>query len=368
MTSAPRVLIMAGGTGGHVFPALAVARVLQSRGWLIDWIGTDRGLEARVVPAHDFNLHVMPVQGLRGKSVWFRVKSFYYLLASFVAAIRLIIKLRPQAVLGLGGYVAGPAGVAARLLGRPLVIHEQNAVAGTTNRWLAPLATRVLFGLPGAFADETGKSWVGNPVRPEIVALHRDEAVSVADFSSQRPLRLLVVGGSLGSSPLNAAVPAAVRGLAADRVTRLVVRHQCGAQDVEKTRAGYGDGTGVQADVTAFIEDMADAYRWADLVISRAGALTVSELAVAGRAAILVPLPHAIDDHQTENARVLSTVGGAQLLPQDGDLATKLNQLLAGFIATPARLSVIAGNARKLAMPDAAAVVADVVEEVADVA
>lgn len=368
MTSAPRVLIMAGGTGGHVFPALAVARVLQSRGWLIDWIGTDRGLEARVVPAHDFNLHVLPVQGLRGKSVWFRVKSFYYLLASFVAAMRLIIKLRPQAVLGLGGYVAGPAGVAARLLGRPLVIHEQNAVAGTTNRWLAPLATRVLFGLPGAFAEDHGRRWVGNPVRPEIVALHRLDAVSVAAFTSQRPLRLLVVGGSLGSSPLNTALPAALKGLAPEAITRVMVRHQCGARDVASTRACYGDDAGISAEVTAFIDDMAEAYGWADLVISRAGALTVSELAVAGRAAILVPLPHAIDDHQTENARVLSAVGGAQLVPQDGDLARKLAQLLTGFITAPGRLAVIADNASKLALPDAATTVADVVEEVADVA
>lgn len=368
MSSAPRVLIMAGGTGGHVFPALAVAQVLQARGWLVDWIGTDRGLEGRVVPAHDFTLHILPVRGLRGKSGLFRVISLFYLLRSFFTALSLLIKLKPQVVLGLGGYVAGPAGIAARLLGRPLVIHEQNAVAGTTNRWLAPLATRILFGLPGAFDEGKGRRWVGNPVRAEIVALHGASDQVPEAFSPERPLRLLVIGGSLGSSPLNIAIPSAVAHLDSELGAKLQVRHQCGARHVDETQAGYGAYPLVRAEVTAFIEDMAAAYQWADLVVSRSGALTVSELAIAGRASILVPLPHAIDDHQTENARVLSQSGGAQLLPQDSDLAGKLARLLSGFIAMPGRLSALASNVRTLALPAAAATVADVVEEVAGVA
>ena len=368
MTSAPRILVMAGGTGGHVFPALAVAQVLQARGWLIDWIGTDRGLEGRVVPAHDFTLHILPVRGLRGKSGVFRLVSLFHLLRSFFVALGLIIRLKPKVVLGLGGYVAGPAGVAARLLGKPLVIHEQNAVAGTTNRWLAPLASRVLFGLPGAFDEGERRRWVGNPVRPEIVGLqHLPQNIPEA-FSAVRPLRLLVIGGSLGSTPLNTAVPAALGQLDPEAAAHLQIRHQCGAQHLDSTRASYRDCPDGRVEVTAFINDMADAYQWADLVVSRSGALTVSEMAIVGRAAILVPLPHAIDDHQTANARVLSESGAAQLVQQGTDLPGKLAKLLTGFIAMPGRLSAIAENARKLALPDAASTVADVVEEVAGVA
>ncbi|MDG1066124.1 MAG: undecaprenyldiphospho-muramoylpentapeptide beta-N-acetylglucosaminyltransferase [Luminiphilus sp.] len=364
MMAAPRILIMAGGTGGHVFPALAVAQVLEARGWLVDWVGTARGLESRVVPAHGFTLHTLPVQGLRGKGLLFRVKSLVALIASFVASLSLLLKVKPRAVLGFGGYASGPAGVAAFLLRRPLVVHEQNAVAGTTNRWLAPVAKQVLLGLPGAFKIGAGYRLMGNPVRAEISALYdlKDEIPNV--FNIDRPMRLLVVGGSLGSSPLNSGVPNALARLPDESLVRLQIRHQCGGPHVEATQNQYGSVAAASIQVLPFIEDMAAAYRWADLVVCRSGALTVSELMVTGTASVLVPLPHAIDDHQTHNARILSASGAGCLLPQDSSLEPQLSALLQGFIASPQRLKTMTGNARSLAMPNAAVAVAEAIEEV----
>jgi UDP-N-acetylglucosamine--N-acetylmuramyl-(pentapeptide) pyrophosphoryl-undecaprenol N-acetylglucosamine transferase len=365
MNRAPRILIMAGGTGGHVFPALAVAQVLENRGWLVDWVGTARGLESRIVPAHGFTLHTLPVQGLRGKGLLFRIKSVLRLLSSFTESLGLLLKLKPLVVLGFGGYASGPAGVAAFLLRRPLVIHEQNAVAGTTNRWLAPLAKQVLLGLPGAFELGTTRRLMGNPVRSEISALYDlDDEIPEA-FTQDRPLRLLVVGGSLGSGPLNSGVPAALAGLAENDSRRLDIRHQCGDQHLEPTQEHYGAAVGASIEVIAFIDDMAAAYQWADLVVCRSGALTVSELMVTGTASILVPLPHAIDDHQTQNARILSEAGAGCLLPQDSSFGPQLSELLQGFIAAPQRLKVMKDKAMGLAMPNAALKVADVLEEVA---
>lgn len=364
MTNAPRILIMAGGTGGHVFPALAVAQVLEARGWLVDWVGTARGLESRVVPAHGFTLHKLPVQGLRGKGLLFRVKSIMRLLASFIASLGLLLKIKPRAVLGFGGYASGPAGIAAFLLRRPLVIHEQNAVAGTTNRWLAPLAKRVLLGLPGAFGVEARHRLIGNPVRSEIVALHGHENEIPQFFSREQPLRLLVVGGSLGSSPLNCGVPEALAHLVEEDRARLTIHHQCGEQHLEATRNQYGSAVGASTQVVPFIDDMAAAYQWADLVVCRSGALTVSELMVTGKPSILVPLPHAIDDHQTQNARILSESGAGCLLPQGANMGPQLSALIHGFITDPQRLTLMQGNARRLAMPNAANTVADVIKEV----
>lgn len=365
MNRTPRILIMAGGTGGHVFPALAVAQVLQNRGWLVDWVGTARGLESRIVPAHGFTLHTLPVQGLRGKGLLFRIKSVLRLLSSFTASLGLLLKVKPLAVLGFGGYASGPAGIAAALLRRPLVIHEQNAVAGTTNRWLAPVAKQVLLGLPGAFEVGANRRLMGNPVRSEIKALHKLEDATPKVFTESRPLRLLVVGGSLGSGPLNSEVPAALAGLAENDLRRLEIRHQCGEQHLEATQEHYGAAMNASIQVLAFIDDMAAAYRWADLVVCRSGALTVSELMVTGTASILVPLPHAIDDHQTQNARILSEAGAGCLLPQNSGLGSQLSGLLHGFITDPERLKVMKDRAMGLAMPNAAIEVADVVEEVA---
>ncbi len=365
MTAIPTVLVMAGGTGGHVFPALAVAQTLQGRGWLVHWMGTERGLEARVAASEDIEFHALPVQGLRGKGWRHRITAVFNLLRSLLQSLRLLLELKPNVVLGMGGYAAGPGGVAALLLGKPLVIHEQNAVAGTTNRLLAPLARRVLFGLPGAFEESRRRYWVGNPVRAAITKLSGHPHERVDAFSAERPMRLLILGGSLGSGPLNGAVPEVLRHLSKDSKMCLSIRHQCGDANLTATETAYKPHGDARVEVMAFIDDMAAAYEWADLVICRAGALTVSELALAGRAAILVPLPHAIDDHQTKNARILSDAGAGQVVVQDEQMVSKLVQLLLGLLAMPDRVIAMAEAASALAAPEATGRVADAVEEVA---
>ncbi len=361
-----RVLIMAGGTGGHVYPALAVAQCMAERGWQVDWVGTERGIEARVVPGAGFVLHTLSVLGIRGKGIVARLRGLGHLLLSGVQALRLVARVKPDVVLGMGGYAAGPAGIAAVIQRRPLVIHEQNAVAGTTNRMLSPFATQVLTGLPGAFNRRRAVQVVGNPVRPEIAAVYFAEVRHIDRFDAQRPMRLLVLGGSLGSAPLNQGVPAAVAALAeAGPVDHLSIRHQCGNNHVDATRAAWAT-TGIeQVEVLPFIEDMAAAYDWADLVICRSGALTVSELAATATPAILVPLPHAIDDHQTRNAETLSQHDAGVLLRQSEMTATRLARLIDAFASEPARLRKAAQAARGVARISATEAVADVLEEVA---
>ena len=363
-----RALIMAGGTGGHVYPALAVADGLRQQGWQVDWVGTERGLESQVVPAHNFSLHVLPVRGLRGKGIIFRLTSVVQLLRSLVSALGLVRRLRPDVVLGMGGYAAGPAGVAAWVLRRPLVIHEQNAVAGTTNRWLAPLAKQVLCGLSGAFEQRDNGRLVGNPIRDDIVALFASSRAFPAAFTPERPLRLVVLGGSLGSMPLNTAVPAALAELGDAYKQRLRVVNQCGVPHVDATRQAYSLAADIDVAIQPFVDDMAAIYQSADLVICRAGALTVAELAVAGVPAILVPLPHAIDDHQTRNAQSLSEHGAAELLPQREITPELLSSLVQRHIDTPASLQVMSDRARDRAMPQATASVIQVMEAVAHAA
>lgn len=367
----PRVLIMAGGTGGHVFPALAVAESLRERGWTVDWVGTNHGLEARVVPERQFTLHRLSVRGLRGKGLLTRIGSLLRLVIALFESMVLVLRLRPSVVLGMGGYAAGPAGVAAALLRYPLVIHEQNAVIGTTNRWLAPLARRVLCGLPGGVGKNVDAQWVGNPVRREFLAMAEENAAVDARFPecfhTERPLRLLVVGGSLGARPLNEAVPAAIMTLPPDARARIAVRHQCGDRHLDDTRALYQSVVGPDIDVVPFLEDMATAYQNADLVVCRAGALTISELAISGAPAILVPLPHAIDDHQNRNAHTLSDVGGAILLPQSEITPERLGQAIVECLNDPGRLQSLSTRARTRAAPDATASVVSVLEEVANV-
>jgi UDP-N-acetylglucosamine--N-acetylmuramyl-(pentapeptide) pyrophosphoryl-undecaprenol N-acetylglucosamine transferase len=341
-------MIMAGGTGGHVFPALATARVLRERGFDIVWLGTQRGIEARLVPAQGIPVEWLSVSGLRGKGLLTLLAAPFRLALALVQAIRAVRKHAPQVVLGAGGFVSGPGGVAAWLLRRPLVVHEQNAVAGLTNRVLARLASRVLEGFPGSFGKGVRAERVGNPVRPEIIAIAPPERRYAG---REGRARLLVFGGSQGAQRLNAVVPAALAELPAD--VRPDVLHQTGARGLDDTIKAYRS-RGIEADVRAFIDDMAGAYGWADLAVCRSGALTVAELAAAGVPAVLVPFPAAVDDHQTRNAEFVVKQGAAVLLPESAltpnTLAGTLRDLLAG--GRP-RFERMAQAARSAAITDA---------------
>jgi UDP-N-acetylglucosamine--N-acetylmuramyl-(pentapeptide) pyrophosphoryl-undecaprenol N-acetylglucosamine transferase len=355
------VLMMAGGTGGHVYPALAVATELMSRGHQVEWVGTRRGLEHRVVPAAGIPLHYLAVRGVRGKNIQEKLLGLLFLALASIQALWLVWRRAPACVVGMGGYVAGPAGVAAWLLRKPLLIHEQNAVAGTTNRLLAPMARKVVAGFPGAFSEETEYLVLGNPVRRELVEA---AAASHYDYAGQRPLRLLVLGGSLGARPINEVVPGALRQLLAGHtVAPFEVWHQAGQAHVAAVSDSYGALLDSGARVVPFIEDMAAAYKWADLVLCRAGALTVSELAVMGRPAILVPLPHAIDDHQTANARALTDPGGAIAMRQSEMNVDSLAGAIQGCLDHPGQLAAMAAAAKATATPDAALRVSDYCEE-----
>lgn len=353
---AKTVLIMAAGTGGHVFPGLACAEEFRSRGYQVHWLGAGRGIESRVVPAAGISLHNIKATGLRGKGVLRQVSAPLQLLAALWQAWRLMRRLRPVCVLGMGGYVTGPGGLAARLCGVPLVIHEQNAVAGTANRSLARFAARICQAFPGTFASSDKLRTTGNPVRAELVARAQDKQ-QVAS-----PVQLLVVGGSLGAEPLNRLLPQSLALLPAE--LRPQVRHQCGEQHAGVTRQRYQEA-GVEAEVQPFIDDMAAAYGWADLVICRAGALTVSELAIMGRASFLIPLPHAIDDHQSKNAEFLAQQQAARVLPQGQLTAETLAEHLIEVFMNSHRLIEMAQQARMLARPRAAQQVADTCLEVA---
>jgi UDP-N-acetylglucosamine--N-acetylmuramyl-(pentapeptide) pyrophosphoryl-undecaprenol N-acetylglucosamine transferase len=360
-TEAPLVLMMAGGTGGHVYPALAVATELRDRGCRVEWVGTARGLEARVVPEAGIELHCLVVRGVRGKNPLWKILALLSLIVASVQALWLVYRLSPRCVVGLGGYVAGPAGIAAWLLRKPLLIHEQNAVAGTTNRMLAPFASVVLAGFSGAFTGDIKVATVGNPVRRELV----DKAAqSSYSYAGQRPLRLLVLGGSLGARPINELLPGVIRQLFKEESEGVIeLRHQCGGAHAQSVREAYGDLLSDTVQVTAFIEDMAEAYSWSDLVLCRAGALTVSELAIMGRPAILVPLPHAIDDHQTYNARSLSDCGAAILLRQDHMNSETLLKALRGYLSYPEQLASMAEAAAAAGIPEATRLVCDSCEE-----
>ena len=341
---ASKVLIMAGGTGGHVFPALACARLLQEQGYEVHWLGTRRGIEAELIPEAGIQLHHIDIQGLRGKSKLDLIKAPVRLLRALWQSLRVIRELKPVCVLGAGGYVTGPGGVAAWIRRIPLVIHEQNAVVGTTNRLLAKIADRRCEGFEGSFAAGAGRRSTGNPVRSHIFDV--PELV----WDGLRQPRLLVLGGSLGALPLNKMLPLALALLPAGQ--RPQVRHQCGKQHVEAARQAYA-AVGVKAEVEPFIADMAEAYAWADLVVCRAGALTVAELAAAGRPSLLIPLPHAIDDHQTANARFLADRGAAELLPQRTLTAELLAQRLGTLLGKPETVRLMAEQARNQARPDA---------------
>jgi UDP-N-acetylglucosamine--N-acetylmuramyl-(pentapeptide) pyrophosphoryl-undecaprenol N-acetylglucosamine transferase len=352
------VMIIAGGTGGHVFPGLAVAEELRRRDVPVIWLGTRHGLESRVVPAAGIGIEWLDVRGLRRRGLRGWLTAPWMIARGTLQAVRAMRRHRPRSVLGMGGYVSGPGAAAARLLGIPLLIHEQNALPGFTNRRLIPLAVRVMTGFAGVF-DGVGKVvHTGNPVRAAIAAVPppaeraRDEG----------PLHLLVLGGSQGAAALNEALPAALARL--DAKLRPQVWHQAGRQHLDQAGARYRRD-GIDARVEPFIDDMAAAYAWADLAICRAGALTVAELAAAGVPAVLVPFPFAADDHQTANARHLVARDAAVLFPQDQLTTDRLAAVLAELLGDRAHLQTMAANARAMGMPDAAARVAQLCLEVA---
>jgi UDP-N-acetylglucosamine--N-acetylmuramyl-(pentapeptide) pyrophosphoryl-undecaprenol N-acetylglucosamine transferase len=350
-------MIMAGGTGGHVFPALAVAGQLRAQGREVRWIGTRNGIEARLVPEAGIDIDWLSVQGLRGKGRMTLLLAPFRLLQACWQALGILRRHRPVAVLGMGGFASGPGGLMARLLRIPLVIHEQNAIPGLTNRLLARIANRVFCAFPGARAQWPSAEVVGNPVRADIAALP-DPARRYSGRQDE-PLHLLVVGGSLGAQRLNRTLPAALARLEPEQ--RPLLRHQCGPKNEADCRAAYADA-GVEAEILPFIEDMPAAYAWADLVICRAGALTVSEIAAAGVAALFVPYPHAVDDHQYANARYLADAGAAEIRRDEEFTA----EWLAGWLATlPGREQLMqrALEARRQAVTDADRRVADALIE-----
>ncbi|EXJ15491.1 pyrophosphoryl-undecaprenol N-acetylglucosamine transferase [Imhoffiella purpurea] len=339
---------MAGGTGGHVFPALAVAETLRAQGARVFWIGTHRGMESRLVPDHGFEMEWVGIEGVRGKSLGQMLKAPFRLTSAMLQARRILARREADLVLGMGGFVSGPGGLAARASGLPLVIHEQNFVPGMTNQWLARVASAVFEAFPGSFPASRRAIATGNPVRQSILDLPEPRARLAARGGAPR---LLVLGGSLGAKALNETVPSAVAALPEGK--RPEIRHQAGERTLETAREAYRSA-GVAADVTPFIRDMAEAYAWADLVVCRAGALTVSELAAAGVPSVLVPYPFAVDDHQVGNARYLADAGAARLVVQRDLTPAGLTALLAELLGDRARLFQMAETARGLAQPEAA--------------
>jgi len=348
------ILIMAGGTGGHVFPRLAVADEMRGRGWHVVWMGARGGIESRLVPAHGYPVEWIRAAALRGKGMAAALLLPLNLLIGFWQSARTIFRIRPDVVLGMGGYVAFPGGMMASLLARPLAVHEQNAIAGLANRVLAGIADRSMTAFPGALKNA---DWTGNPVRAEIACMPRP-AQRYAGRSG--PLRLLVVGGSLGAQALNEAMPKALALL--PESGRPSVLHQAGEKNLEALKSSYRSA-GVHGELVAFIDDMARRYAEADLVICRAGAMTIAELSAGGMASVLVPYPHAVDDHQSANARFLSAQGAAILVPQEklapGSLADLIGSLDRGT------LLAMAEKAKVLGKPEAARAVADRCAELA---
>ncbi len=338
---------MAGGTGGHVFPALAVAQDLQKKGWDVQWLGTQAGLEATIVPKANLPLHIISVKGLKG-SGWIRwcCAPFSLLKACFQAA-RIFLNVKPTLAIGMGGFASGPGGVVAWLFRYPLLIHEQNALAGLTNRCLLPVATRVLAGFPDAFGTQKKVVCTGNPVRSDLLNL---DSPSVRLNNREGPIRLLVIGGSRGALALNEVLPSALAQMAEEQ--RPDIWHQTGANRERSTQSAY-EKLGINATVSAFIENMSEAYLWADFVVCRAGALTIAELSAVGIGSLLVPYPYAADDHQTHNARFLERVGAAKIMPQAEMTPSKLADLLSRLFVDRSKLRQMAEAAYTVAKRNA---------------
>lgn len=349
----PTLLVMAGGTGGHIFPGIAVAEMLQAKGWNIHWLGTEKRMEADIVPQNGFDISFINITGVRNKGWLERLKTPFKLLQSVLQSIAILRAVKPDVVLGMGGYASAPGGFAAWLMRIPLVLHEQNAVAGMTNRYLAKIATEVLSAFPNAFENGINYQVVGNPLRKEITDL-----TPVVPEHPSASKKVLVVGGSLGAKVLNDTVPQALKQI---QLQNIDVWHQTGRDNQASVLASYQE-FGMAAEkvkVTEFIENMAEAYQWADIVICRAGALTVSELAMAAKPAIFVPLPHAVDDHQTKNAMYLVTRGAAKLLPQKEFNGTTLAQMLNSLFISDSVVQSMVKAANDAAHADATVRVAD---------
>lgn len=352
---AQTLMVMAGGTGGHVFPAIAVADLLKSRGWNIVWLATEGGMENQLIADKGYVIASIRMSGVRGNGLLRWLLLPLRLGVAFLQSLKALRQHHPDVVLGMGGFAAFPGGVMARLLRRPLVIHEQNSVAGLTNRALSRIATRILAAFPSAFGDKA--SLVGNPVRPEIAAL----AEPAQRLTYRKgPLRLLVIGGSLGAQVLNENVPKAIALLPQEQRPQII--HQAGSRHLAALQEHYRSAN-VTGELLPFVQDMAGMYDWCDLVICRAGALTIAEIATAGVASVLVPFPHAVDDHQTGNARYLSEHGAALLVPQTELTPQKLADIIRG--STREKLLDMASRARALGKPEATATVAAICEEAA---
>jgi len=346
-----RIVIMAGGTGGHVFPALAVAEFLIENGWQVSWLGTHKGLESRVIPEKGIEIDWLSVAGVRGKGLIAKITAVFMLFKACVQAMKILRKRKPDVVLGMGGFVAGPGGLMAKLLGLPLIIHEQNRIPGTTNRLLARWANRVLEAFPSSFNEKIGAKCTGNPLRKQFLNALENRSQRTDD-----KVRVLIFGGSQGAQILNEIVPEAIAqlqnsGLVAQSVQ---IWHQTGAAMLSEVEGRY-QALGIKAETNAFIENMVAAYQWADLVICRAGAMTVSEIAAIGVAAIFIPLPSAIDDHQTANAHFLTDAGAGYLLKQNDLNPVTLAEHITKALKNLTEMSVAAQQCARL---DATAVVA----------
>ena len=350
------ILLMAGGTGGHIFPALAVGKELQQQGWKLHWLGSEGGLEEELVPKHNIKMTLLPVKGIRKKGLSSIIKAPFQLLKSIWLARKTIKKIQPDVALGMGGFASGPGGIASKLCGVPLVLHEQNAIAGMTNQQLNRFSNITLQAYPGAFVETAKLTTVGNPVRTDLMNLKSvKERIKIEEGS----IKILVIGGSRGALVLNQKIPAMLDII--NDGLKINVRHQCGGGNLGDVAARYKELKNdlVEHDVTEFIDDMAAAYEWADLVICRAGALTVAEIAMAGAAAIFVPYPHAVDDHQKHNARYLANQGGAIIIQQHDLDVEKLAELITALANDKSRIIEMATIAKSLAKPQATEQVAE---------
>lgn len=353
------VMMMAAGTGGHVFPALAVAKDLEQQGIKVSWLATPAGMENRLLKNHNIPIYQIDIQGVRGNGVVRKLAAPFKILKATLSAMKYMKQLKVDAVAGFGGYVAGPGGLAARMLGIPVIIHEQNAVAGFTNTQLSRIAKKVCQAFPNTFPAQDKIVTTGNPVRKEITEIFNPSWRYQEREKAGQPLRILIVGGSLGAQALNECVPEALKQLNVP----LNVYHQCGQNHADATRARYADAPAtLNIEVQPFIEDMAQAYSDADLIICRAGALTVTEIATAGVAAIFVPLPSAVDDHQTANARFLANLGAAKICPQATMTSDSLKALLEPMLNRQL-LMEMAVKARQQAQPDATQHVVRLIQE-----